>query len=200
MQPCREAEVQENGAARGSRSWGRPHASVDGLKLPLERKISSNLFTFLSQEMAIKILPHSALEVSCLSPCRRVVADPCRIIPTYTTVLQKNSTSKNSWSHPARLTDYNYWNKMSKLDFQSAEHVQSTFPTNFQFEFSRIQPISASKVTFTLNQDCSSHFVCKDLILVRKVSLELFQAHTQLQRLINAIWWSFSHLDGKQEL
>lgn len=67
---------------------------------------------------------------------------------------------------------------MSKLYFQSAEHVQSTFPTNFQFEFSWIGPISASNVTFTLNQDCSSRFVCKGLILVRKVSLELFQAHT----------------------
>lgn len=67
---------------------------------------------------------------------------------------------------------------MSKLYFQSAEHVQSTFPTNFQFEFSWIGPISASNVTFTLNQDCSSRFVCKGLILVRKASLELFQAHT----------------------
>lgn len=41
---------------------------LEGLKLPLERKISSNMFTVLSQEMAIKTLPHSALEVSCLSP------------------------------------------------------------------------------------------------------------------------------------
>lgn len=70
---------------------------------------------------------------------------------------------------------------MSKVDFQRAEYVQSTFPTNFQFEFSWIWPISASNVTFILNKDCSSRFVCKGLILVRKVTLELFEAHTALE-------------------